>query len=406
MAAIPRAPGFDHTISLLRDPYRFLSRQCRAMSSDIFQTRILLQPTICLTGAEAAELFYGTQRMMRRGAAPMRVQKTLLGKGGIQGTDDDEHRSRKQMFLSLMAPERIRQLGALLLDEWGRRTRDWASRGQVVLYHEAREMLMRVVCDWAAVPLEQHDLPSRAREVSALFDHAGSMGPKHWWARLARRRCERWIAGIIADIRAGRLHPPAHTAAHVVAMHRDISGGLLPLPVAAVELLNVIRPTVAVAVYLVQVAHALHRQPGCASEIASGQDDYASLFVQEVRRWYPFFPAAIARVREDFAWKGFDFPRGRRVMLDLYGTNHDPRSWDAPDDFRPERFRRWDGNLYSFIPQGGGDHRFNHRCPGEWIASELMTVTARFLSQSTYSVPPQDLTLDYTRLPALPRRRV
>src|SRR3546814_10503319 len=96
------------------------------------------------------------------------------------------------------------------------------------------------------------------------------------------------------------------------------------------------------------------------------------MFVQEVRRFSPFVPAVAALGRREFEWRGYHFPSGRRVILDLYGTNHDARTWNAPEAFRPERFREWDESPFNFIPQGGGDHNVNHRCPGEWITIRLM----------------------------------
>lgn len=130
------------------------------------------------------------------------------------------------------------------------------------------------------------------------------------------------------------------------------------------------------------------------------------MFVQEVRRFYPFFPAVAALVRRDFEWNGYHFPRKRRVILDLYGTNHDARTWDAPDAFRPERFHGWDGSPFNFIPQGGGHYDVNHRCPGEWITIGLMKQAAKILSKSIkFDVPEQDLQINYSRLPALPRSR-
>lgn len=114
----------------------------------------------------------------------------------------------------------------------------------------------------------------------------------------------------------------------------------------------------------------------------------------------------MARARRDFEWNGYRFPRGRRVMLDLYGTNRDPRVWDAPEEFRPERFRHWDGSPFNFIPQGGGDHGLNHRCPGEWITIELLKVSCRLLTETiVYDVPDQDLEIDTRRLPAIPKSR-
>lgn len=68
------------------------------------------------------------------------------------------------------------------------------------------------------------------------------------------------------------------------------------------------------------------------------------------------FPAAAARVWQAFEWKGHQLPGGRRALLDLYGTNHDARTWDAPEAFRPERLHRWNGSPFNFISQGGGDH--------------------------------------------------
>lgn len=111
-------------------------------------------------------------------------------------------------------------------------------------------------------------------------------------------------------------------------------------------------------------------------------------------------------MRHGFAWQGYRFPRGRRVILDLYGANHDARAWDDPEAFRPERFRDWDENPFTLIPQGGGDHWLNHRCPGEWITIALMKAAAHFLTAGiTYDVPEQDLRMDLTGLPALPRDR-
>ena len=405
MPPIPHDLSFDSTFALLLDPYGFISKRCRRYGADLFQTRLLLRPTICMTGPEAAELFYRQDLFARRGAAPGRIQKTLLGQGGVQGLDGEAHRHRKQMFMSLMTPERIEELKERTADWWRTYARKWATMERVTLYDEMQELLTRSVCGWAGVPLPEADVGRRAAELTALFDYAGSVGPKHWWSRLSRRRSESWIEGIVEQIRTGDLSPPEGSAARVIATWRDQDGALLSPRIAAVELLNILRPAVAVSVFVVFAAHALHRFPACRRELQTG-GDYPELFVQEVRRFYPFFPAVMARTRHKFEWNGYRFPGGRQVMLDLYGTNRDPRTWDAPEEFRPERFRRWDGNPFNFIPQGGGNHDLNHRCPGEWITIELMKVSCEFLAANMeYDLPDQDLQIDVTRLPAVPKSR-
>lgn len=406
MPSIPREPSLESTLALFREPYDFVSRRCRRYGADLFEARLMLRRTICMTGPEAAELFYDGRRFIRHGAMPEPIRATLLGKGGIQGLDDQEHRRRKQMLLSLMAPESIGRLGGLVADHWRAQARRWASMDRVVLYPELHPILTRAVCAWAGVPLAETDVARRTREVVALFDAAGTVGPRHLWSRFARRRAERWIEGVVEQVRAGQLSPPEQSPLEVVATHRDVKGALLPARVAAVEVLNLLRPTVAVSVFITFAAHALHLDPECRQRLEKDEDGYADLFVQEVRRFYPFFPAVMARVRDDFDWNGYRFPRGRSVMLDLHGTNHDPRTWDRPEEFRPERFRQWDKSPFNFIPQGGGVHHVTHRCPGEWITIELMKVAVGLLARGmAYEVPEQDLRIDRSRLPALPRSR-
>ena len=181
----------------------------------------------------------------------------------------------------------------------------------------------------------------------------------------------------------------------------------MPLRIAAVELLNVLRPTVAVAVFITFAAHALHLNPDWRARFRAGDDTGLDAFVQEVRRFYPSFPAVAARVRAAFTWQGMYFPKGRRVMLDLFGTDRDARTWSEPHEFRPERFQEEDGGAFGFIPQGGGEVAVHHRCPGEPVTIELMKVAVQFLSAKiTYDVPEQDLDIAWSRLPALPHSRM
>lgn len=407
-ASIPHAPHPDSTIPLLLDPYRFIARTSARLGTDVFQTRLMLQPAICMVGKEAAELFCDTSRFMRSGATPMRIQKTLFGVGGVQGLDGEAHRHRKAMFMALVAPERVQRLSAITAEQLQARARVWERSDGVTLYPEIREILTRSVCAWAGVPLAEKEVRWRTAELTALFDRAAAVGPPHWWARLARMQTDRWCAGLVEQVREGRLKPPAEAALYQIAHHRDLDGELLDAHTAGVELLNVIRPTVAVSVFAVFVALALHDNPTCRDRLGS-DDAFVEAFVQEVRRLYPFFPATNARVSRDFEWNGLEFPQGTRVMMDLYGTNHDARIWEEPDAFRPERFLGQavkEYGTYGFIPQGPGSHHVNHRCPGEGITIELMKLTARFLSTGIrYEVPQQDLQLEWRRMPALPRSR-
>jgi len=404
MRTMPRDTALESSLALLSDPYGFVGKRCRRYRSDVFRARIMLRDTICMAGPAAAELFYDPKRFMRCGAAPEPLRATLFGKHGVQTLDGEEHRHRKRMFMSLMTPDRIAELGRLTREQWAINARMGSRKPDLVLYQEVQQILTRAVCAWAGVPLPEADVTRRRKQLVALFDKAGAVGFGHVRSRIARKQAERWIGGLVEQVRSDSLRPRDDTALRVIALHRQLDGSLLPTHVAAVEVLNVLRPTVANAVFIVFAAHALHRHPECAARINGAEKGFAELFIQEVRRYYPFFPAVIARAHHDFEWEGYRFRQGQRVMLSLHDTNHDPRAWEAPEQFRPERFRGWNRSPYNFVPQGGGDHWVNHRCPGEAITGEVMKVAVEFLAcRLAFEVPEQRLDIDCSRLPALPR---
>jgi len=395
-----RAP--DSSLGVLLEGYAFIGKRARRHRSDVFAARLMLEDTICMTGAEAAELFYDERRFQRVGAAPGLLKKTLFGEGGVQGLDDPDHGHRKQLFMSLMTTENIDRLRELTSQRWDASIERMELSPQTVLLDEARAILFRTVCDWSGVPVQESEVPRRIEELGDLIESPGSVGPRHWKGRLSRRSAERWAASLVRRVRAGDLSVRPADALGVVAQHRDLTGHLLDERIAAVELLNILRPTVAVAYYVAFLALALQSYSDSRRRLRVGEVD-PEWFVQEVRRFYPFFPFVAARVREEFEWRGYRFPAGTRVLLDLYGTNRDPRSWEQPHAFRPERFRDWPGNPFSLIPQGGGDPATGHRCPGEWITIELMKVALAALSSSIrYDIPPQDLRVSLSRMPARP----
>ncbi|RJL32887.1 cytochrome P450 [Bailinhaonella thermotolerans] len=395
----------DNTLALLLDAYGFISGRARALGADVFDTRLLMRKTTCVTGAEAARVFYDPDRFVRRKAAPHRLTVTLFGKGGVQSTDGATHAARKAMFMSFMTPASRERLSELARDRWREYIRRWEGMPRVNLFDESSRLICEAVFDWAGVPLPARLVDPMTERLKSMIEAPAAVGPRYVRGRLGRIRAEQSLGELI---RLVRRRPPEATILSTIAHYRDPDGSLLDPRVAAVELLNVLRPTVAVGRYVVFTALALHAHPEHRERIRGGDEEFTEHFVQEVRRFYPFFPLVAARVARPFEWRGHRFPAGRRVLLDLQGVNHDPRLWDRPGEFRPERFAEgdWDGSAYTFVPQGGGDHYRDHRCPGEWITIDLMKTAARALTREmTYHVPPQDLRMSSSYAPAIPRSR-
>ena len=356
MPQIPRDKSLDSTLALLREGYTFVSTRCERYRSDLFETRLMLRKAVFMMGEEAARIFYHAGRFTRKGALPVTTRKLLQDDGSLQLMDGAGHHWRKRMFMSLMSPEQIEQLGNVTADHWRASLRRWQATGEVVLHQEVEGILCRAVCEWSGVPLSGSEAKQRTREFRGMIDGAGAFGPRNWWGMLLRARTDRWIRGVIERVRTGKIEVREGSAANVIAWHRELSGELLDAEVAAAELLDVLRPTVAVARFVTFAALALHEHQDSRQRIQEGDNDYLELFVHEVRRFYPFIPFVAGRVLEEFVWRGCRFEKGTWVLLDLYGTNHDVRIWDEPQSFRPERFRQWNGSAFNFIAQGAGNH--------------------------------------------------
>ncbi|WP_078062948.1 cytochrome P450 [Solirubrum puertoriconensis] len=404
MRPIPRDTAFDSSLDLLREGFPFILNRCRRYRTDIFQMRMLGLKTICLHGAEGAQLFYNDEYFARKGAIPKPVQKTLLGENGVQTLDDQQHRCRKAMFMSVMTRPSIQVLLDRLHEQWRRSVARWEGQQEVVLFEEVQDILCSGACAWAGVPLRQKNVRKRAADFATMVDAFGTMAPRHWRGRAARRRSEKWIMRVIDKVRRVEIIVPEGSPAYAVAFHRTPEGKPLSRHMAAVELINLIRPIVAIAWYITFAALALHEHPESRPRLLH-EPGYLELFVQEVRRYYPFAPFLGARVRHDFEWQGYQFSKNTLVLLDVFGTNRDERQWQRPDDFWPDRFRNWQGSPFDFIPQGGGDFLTGHRCAGEWITIEVAKQAVQWLVNLAYEVPEQDLSFSLSRMPTFPRSK-
>jgi fatty-acid peroxygenase len=391
---LPRVPEFDSTRAFFREGYDFVGNRCRALGADAFRARLMLRPVIIIAGEEAARRFYDGKSFSRAGAMPPTTLRLLQDKKSVQSLDGAAHAVRKAMFLDMMAPESIAAMGAQVDRWWQTLLPGWRAAGEIGFHDAFGELLTAAACDWAGVPLLPEERGSRARELMAMIDGAGSAGPRTWRALLLRRRTEKWARARLDPLRdAGDATPAGR-----------LSGSGLDRTTAGVELLNLLRPTVAVARFATFAALALHTQPHAAAWLREDPASRMEPFVQEVRRFYPFFPVIGGRVRTPFEWRERPFKLGTWVLLGLHATNHDPRIWGDPERFRPERFVGRKSSGFDLVPQGAGDYRTDHRCPGEWLTLEILRRAVTRLLETPHTLPEQDLRIPRDRFPTLPRQ--
>jgi fatty-acid peroxygenase len=397
-------PVVDSTVSQLVTGYAWLPDRWRHATGPLVRTRLMGRHAVALRGPEAVDFFYDERHIQRHTALPEPVVSTLFGHGAVHTRDGEAHRVRKAMFVSLlMDTGDVARLVDQVTASWDEAVESWTERRRVVLFDEASRAITRGVCRWAGIPVDKTATVAVARDLVAMVNGFATFGPRHWRARRARRRREAWLIGLINDIRDGSAIAPEGSAADVVARHRDATGEPLDPHTAAVELLNVLRPTVAICWFMAFAGHALHLWPEHREQLRQGDPAYAEAFVHELRRFYPFAPFVGGRAVTDLSWHGEPIPNGALVLLDLYGQNHDPQLWPDPYSFAPGRFIDQTIDRDMLVPQGGGDPRTGHRCPGEVITIALLKALTVRLAKLDYEVPEQNLTIPLHRIPTRPR---
>jgi fatty-acid peroxygenase len=398
-----RRPLIDRSLAVLTEGYAWLPNRMRDSAEPVLSTRLLGRPALAVRGPDAVRFFYDEANVRRHGALPEPVRATLFGLDAVHTLDGAAHRARKSFFLPLLSPDRVTGLVEEVTRAWDEAVAEWAGRPRVTLFDEAGAVLTRGVCRWAGVPLPDGEEAPLAADLLAMVDGFATAGPRHFRARRARARQELRLAQLVDAVRAGAAPARPGSVLDAVCRHREADGAPLAPRTAAVELLNVLRPTAAVAFFAAFTAHALVRWPAHRERLRTGDPAYATAFAHEVRRFYPFAPFLGGLAVRELSWRGAGVPEGGIVLLDVYGQNHDEELWGDPYTFRPERFLERPAAPDELIPQGGGDPRSGHRCPGENVTVGLLQALAVRLARLEYTLPAQDLSIPLHRMPTRPR---
>ncbi|GIF18947.1 fatty-acid peroxygenase [Actinoplanes tereljensis] len=386
--------GLDQTLALPIKGYAWLPDLRRRTHGQPAPIRLLGRPAVAIGGPTAAEFFYTAGNIERHGAIPGPVLDTLFGRGAVHTLDGRAHELRKALFVALLLGDGVDTLAKHVGTAFDEAADRWRGGPSVSLFDETARVISEAVGRWVGVPLEEGDRDALASDMVAMVDGFATAGPRHARARLARRRRERRLARLIEEVRREEPSPSPLSA----IAHHTADGYLMDARTAAVEIINLIRPATAVTYLVAFAAHAMERHPHVRARL--DDDRYALAFVQEVRRFYPFVPFLGGRAARDLYFQRTDIARGSLVLLDVYGQHHDERVWPEPYAFRPERFLDRPVGEFELIPQGGGDPRTGHRCPGEQITVAVLQTIAQRLARLEYYLPPQDLSIDLSRIPA------
>ncbi|XP_057975031.1 cytochrome P450 81C13-like [Malania oleifera] len=107
---------------------------------------------------------------------------------------------------------------------------------------------------------------------------------------------------------------------------------------------------------------------------------YLRCIVYETLRLYPTVPLLLPHFSSnDCTLGGYDIPRETVLLVNAWALHRDPKIWDDPNKFMPERFEATEGEkeMFKFVPFGVG----RRACPGASMAIRTISLALGALIQ-------------------------
>eukprot|EP00250_Pteridium_aquilinum_P021885 c25255_g2_i2 orf=256-1770(-) len=115
---------------------------------------------------------------------------------------------------------------------------------------------------------------------------------------------------------------------------------------------------------------------------------YLQALVKEILRVHMVIPMLVPHMNlQATKLGGYDIPAGCRLLVNAWGIANNPKYWDKPEVFNPDRFMEnkieLNGNDFRFIPFGSG----RRSCPGSMIALPILALVLGRIVQGFEILP-------------------
>lgn len=132
------------------------------------------------------------------------------------------------------------------------------------------------------------------------------------------------------------------------------------------------------------------KHEGIITEESIDRMKYLKAVIKETLRLHPPLPLLVPHASiQDVKLCGYDIPARTTVMINAWAIGRDPKSWERPEEFDPQRFINYDIDFkgqdsFNLIPFGAG----RRICPGIGFAMAIIElVLTRLLHHFEWELP-------------------
>ena len=397
-------------------PYGWMVKRWRRYG-DVFSSRFPIFGRVVYVAEPALvkEVFLGEAKTFHAGEANTLALGDALGDHSLLTLDEERHLSQRKLLLPPFHGESVRRYVEVLGEASEREVATWPIGKEIQLRPRMQAITLEVILravfgvrDNARMDLFRERIPPLGETTSILnwlpfMDRdLGGITPAAKFRR-ALAAVDELIYAEIADRRAAPDRTESLRPGHGPALAQDDRDDVLSLLLRArhedgssrtdselrdelMTLLTAGHETTATG--LAWAFERLLRTPRVLARLTASLDDgdYLDAVVKETLRVRPVVVDVARKLTRETEVAGWRLPAGTLVLPAIAVLHARPDLYDAPREYRPERFLDGETESYAWIPFGGGVRR----CIGASFAQvEMRTVLREVLRRVRLRAPSQ-----------------
>lgn len=392
----PRSPAAVQTYRWLRDPGREMRRNQR-LYGDLFTMNILRDTPWVMASdlADVQAIFSMRPDHYRTG---VEVVRPTFGRNSLLVISGQQHLTHRKMMTPALHGARLTGYEQIMRDATERAVARMPRSGTFAL----RDYTQPITLDVIVRAVFGEDVPRlrvHVAKVAEWFEGTkvvamqAVFGYKTKFVKEHRERVLSQVRRELDAIITARMERDDTDGSSILSMliaARDADGNGLTLEELRDEVVTIIiagHETSATGI--AWTVEELIRHPEKLDR-ARTDSEYRRAAIKESLRLRTIAPDAPRRLLRplELPGTGFTIAENQRISANIYLVHHDPRIYDQPDEFRPERFMPDAPRLpqHSWIPFGGGARR----CIGASFAQMEMDVVLDTLLSSVRFAPCSD----------------